>query len=331
MFIRVLKSNQPIVIFIIAILIGLLWLSSFIDPIAMKIPADSLNMPFYDLCSHYIPVNSFMSVMIAFVLVVVQSIVLIQFNKRNIVINYRTYLPAFFYILIASSFIPLQRFNPVLIGSFFIFVAVSFVYTTYRVDYALNNLYLAGFFIAIATLFYAPFAIFIVILWISLLILRPFIGREWVVGILGFLTPVLFVFTFYFVFKEKMLFVYIDRFLQSFILIKQFYSIHLSYYLFFGLIALLILFASYNLIMDMQKKKIKIRKYFILNWWMFFLGVLLFIFFKNVSYEMIFLLAIPISFLFSDYIYSVRKNWVLNSILIIFLASLLYIQINALY
>ena len=104
MFIRVLKSNQPIVIFIIAILIGLLWLSSFIDPIAMKIPADSLNMPFYDLCSHYIPVNSFISVMMAFVLVIVQSIVLIQFNKRNIVINYRTYLPAFFYRLTIHQF-----------------------------------------------------------------------------------------------------------------------------------------------------------------------------------------------------------------------------------
>ncbi|HRW62875.1 MAG TPA: DUF6427 family protein [Bacteroidales bacterium] len=331
MFIRVLKSNQPVVIFIIAIVIGLLWLSSFLDPTAMKIPTDSLNMPFYDFFGRYIPENSFLSVFVAFSLVVIQSVVLIQFNKRNIVINYRTYLPAFFYIIIASSFIPLQRFNPVLIGSFFIFIAISFVYTTYRVDYALNNLYLAGFFIAIATLFYAPFAIFIVILWISLLILRPFIGREWVVGILGFLTPVFFVFTFYFVFQEKMLLVYIDRFLQSFTFIKQFYSIHLSYYLLFGFIALLILFASYNLIVDMQKKKIKIRKYFMLNWWIFFLGALLFILLKNVSYEIIFLLAIPISFLFSDYVYSVRKNWVLNSILTIFLALLFYIQINALY
>jgi len=331
MFIRVLKSNQPVVIFIIAIVISILWLSSLLDPTAMKIPADNLGMPFYDFINSFIPENSLISVLMALVLVIVQSVLLIQFNKRNIVINYRTYLPAFFYIIIASSFIPLQRFNPAVIGSFFIFIAISFVYTTYRVDYALNNHYLAGFFISIAALFYAPFAFFIIILWISLLILRPFIGREWLVGILGFLTPTLFVFTYYFVFQEDKLAVYIERFVQSFDLIKQFSSVQLPYYLLFGFIGLLILFASYNLIIEMQKKKIKVRKYFMLNWWMFFLGILLFIFFKNVSYEIIYILAIPISFLFSDYAYLVRKNWMLNSILIVFFLLLAYIQINALY
>ena len=327
---NILKSNQPFVIILI-ILSGIsLWFYSFIDPIGIAIPSDNMNMPFYDFITGYIAFNSIFSLVITYILVLIQAFLLVQFNKKYILINYRTYLPAFFYVVISSSFVQLHRLNPVIIGTIFIFVAINFIFSTYRTEYALNKLYLAGFFISIASLIWGPLAIFILIILISLSILRPFIGREWIVGILGFLTPFLFVFVYYFVFlEENELVRLIDHFISNFSLIKIFYSLHFSYYIFYGFVVFIITIASYNIVINYQKKKIKTRKYFEINWWLFFISLGLFLIFKNVTYEIIYLMSIPISFLLTDYFYATKKSWYLNGILLILIGSLVYIQIIA--
>ena len=217
-----------------------------------------------------------------------------------------------------------------LIGCIFIFLAIDFIFSTYRTDYALNKLYLAGFFISIASLFWAPFAIFILLIWISLIIVRPFIGREWIVGILGFLTPYLFVFVYFFVFKEQSSLIEIyNRFLINFEFIDYYKIIHQSYYIFYSLLLLIIILASYTIIIDYQKKKIKTRKYFEINLWLFVISMSLFLIFKNIKYEIFYLLGIPLSYLLTDYFYIVKREWYLNTILLLIIGSLVYIQIIA--
>ena len=332
MLANIFKSNQPIVIVLIVIVGLLLWIYSFIDPVSMSIPSDNLGMPLYEFISSRLVYNSSISIGITLFLVLIQAFLLVQFNKRYIVINYRTYLPALFYILIASSFVQLQRLNPVIFGNIFIFFSLFFIFGTYRTDYTLNKLYIAGFFVSIASLFWAPFAIIFLLIWISISILRPFIGREWIVGVLGFLTPYLFVFVYYFVFLEpEQLKLLINTFAENFGFIKNFYHIHYSYYIFYGFLTIVILFASYVIVSNFQKKKIKARKFFEINWWLFFIGLLMFIFLKNVKYEIVYFIGVPISFLLTDYFYSSKRNWYLNSILFILFASVIYIQIIAHY
>jgi len=211
-------------------------------------------------------------------------------------------------------------------------MSVFFILGVYRNDFALDKLYLAGFFISIASLFWAPFAVFFLILVISLIILRPFVGREWVVSILGFLTPYFFVYVYYFVFKSgEKLDMLIANVSDSFKLIKQINQIHFAYYIFYGLIIILIAIASISIIRNFQKKKIRIRKFYTLNWWVFILSILLFVFFENVGYEIIFIIGMPISFLITDYFYAVKRNRYLNSILLILFISITYIQIIAHY
>ncbi|MCB2194304.1 MAG: hypothetical protein KQH79_00495 [Bacteroidetes bacterium] len=329
MLTNILKSNRPAVIFLLIISAIALWLHSFIDPMGIKIPSDNLYIPLNNFMMHYFEVNSLLSVLFVFALVLIQAFLMIQFNKKYILINYRTYLPAFFYILISASFVHLQRINPVIIGGLFIFVSMDFIFNIYRKEYALNKVYLAGFFIAVASLFWAPFMVYILILFISLLILRPFIGREWIVGILGYLTPFLFVFIYYFVFFDQHLESVIDSYKQSLHLIKSFYSLHFSYYIFYCFLAFVIIIASYTIAVNYQKKKIRTRKYFEIYWWLFFISATLFIFFKNVSYEIIYIISIPVAYLLTDYFYTIKKSWFLNLILVMFIGAIVYIQITA--
>jgi hypothetical protein len=327
---NILKSNQPFVIILIILFGAGFWVFSFIDPIGIAIPADNINMPFYEFIAGYIQHNSFLAILITFLLVLLQAFLLVQFNKKYIIINYRTYLPAFFYILLASSFIQLHRLNPVILGTLCVFTAINFIFSTYRSDYALNKLYLAGFFIAAASFFWGPFAVFFIIIWISLSILRPFIGREWIVGVLGFLTPYLFVFVYFFVFLEENELTQLTHyFISNFELFKPFYALHFSYYIFYGFLSLLTIVASYVMVSNYQKKNIKTRKYLEINWWLFVISLGLFVIFRNVTYEIIYIISIPISFLLSDYFYYSKRNSYLNSILLILLGSLIYIQIIA--
>ena len=327
---NIIKSNSPVVLILVLFTGVLMWINSFVNPIGMNIPSDAFNMPLYEMLTIYLGKNDLVSVILSFVFVLIQALLLVQFNKKYILINVRTYLPAFFYILIASSFVPLQRLNPVIFGTLFIFISIHNILDIYRTDFALENLYIAGFFIAIASLFWAPFAVFFLIVFISLVILRPFIGREWLVGVLGFLTPYLFTFVYYFVFLgEERLNDLISIIVENFRIIKVFNQLHFAYYIFYGFLAILIFTASISIIRNYQKKKIRIRKFFEINWWLFFISALLFIFFRNVGYEVIFILSIPISFLLTDYFYIIKRSIYLDSILVILIASIIYIQITA--
>jgi hypothetical protein len=329
MLINILKSNRPGIILFLIFSAVALWVYSFIEPIGIQIPTDDLSMPLYGFIMQHFNTNSFVSVLFTFALVLMQAFLMIQFNKKYILINYRTYLPAFFYILISGSFVHLQRFNPVVLGCLFIYISIDYIFSIYRKEYALNKLYLAGFFIAIASLIWAPFTVFILILFIALMILRPFIGREWIVGVLGFLTPYLFAFVYYFVFFDQYLQGVLDNFTQSFQLIKPVYALHYSYYIFYGFLSLMIIVASYTIAANFQKKKIKTRKYFEINLWLFLISLSLFFVFRNVSYEILYVMSIPLAFLLTDYFYTAKKTWFLNLVLLIFIGSIVYIQITA--
>ena len=330
MLVNTLKSNQPLVIILIIFTSIALWMFSFINPIGINISADTFYTPFYSLIVKVTDYKTSFSVFLTLIVVLLQAFLLVQFNRTYILINYRTYLPAFFYIIIVSSFVHLQSINPVILGTVFIFISINNLFNTYRSDYALNKLYLAGFFIAIASLFWIPFALFVILIWISLLNLRPFIGREWLVGLLGFLTPYLFVFVYYFVFTSgDQIEMLVGSLQQSLKISITFKPLHFSYYILFGFLFLLLILASYTLIANFQKKKIRNRKYYEINWWIFLISFGLLILFESVGYEIIYVLSIPLSFLLTDYFYAIRKSWFLNSVLIVFYLSIIYIQIIA--
>lgn len=64
-------------------------------------------------------------------------------------------------------------------------------------------IYDAGVFLGIAALFYPPFILAFPLLWISLIQLRTFNIREWIVPFTGLLTPVIYAAIFYWWFELK--------------------------------------------------------------------------------------------------------------------------------
>ena len=102
------------------------------------------------------------------------------------------YLPAMSYLLITSLMPGWNQFSaPLIINSLliWIFYRMVLLYNTQKGAAAIFNI---GVLMGIATLFYQPAVVFILLIFFALYIMRPFIIREWLIGLLGVTTPYYF-------------------------------------------------------------------------------------------------------------------------------------------
>jgi hypothetical protein len=128
-------------------------------------------------------------------LLLVEAFIWNSFINRNTLLKQSSYFPAFFLILLSSCRISLISFYPALLASFFLVLALRRIAASYKKESALSNVFDAGLFIGIATLFYPPLVIYILFLWIAILTMRSLIWREWVAAMIGFILPFAFTIT----------------------------------------------------------------------------------------------------------------------------------------
>jgi hypothetical protein len=185
-------------------------------------------------------------------------------------------------------------------------------------------------FIALASLFYFPAIFFFFIIWIALILLRSFNLREWFVPVLGVLFPYLFVFAYYFMADQHSVHDLLMRIESSLFHPTTITHYNLSYYIFYGFLGVLVIISSFSLLGKLSGRKIYIRKFFEIFWWIFLFTLLLFFFDEGVYMEMIYFAAIPLTFLLSDYFNSTRSRVFGNIFLFVFagLIGLIY-YINA--
>ena len=103
-----------------------------------------------------------------------------------------TYLPAMSYILITSLLPEWSLFSaPMLINSMLVWIyyRMTLLYNSTKAASAIFNI---GVAMGLVTLFYQPAVLFVLLIWFSLYIMRPFVIREWLIGLVGFTTPYYF-------------------------------------------------------------------------------------------------------------------------------------------
>lgn len=327
---RSIKSNHPIVIFYIFLLTLLVWGHNFFVPEEFPASLQDNSLSLFQPLFQNLQQHVFVNVLLGGIMVLSIGFIMIGINKKFILINERTYLPAFIFVLLSGSYIVNQGIHPVLPASLLLTLALERIFAIYRRDYNLNRLFLAGVYLGLATIFYIPFVFYFLFIWISLSILRPFLGREWFVPLLGFSAPLWFYFVYVFVFTEQ-LGAYISIIQNAFKFHFYIPETNYHYFGFYAYILLLVLMASFSIVRKFQMKKIRIRKYFEINWWLFVIGMTLFFLIKSTGYAMIIPIAIPIAYLLSEYFYSIRRSWWGNVIVFLLLAGLVYIQLVEFY
>jgi hypothetical protein len=129
---------------------------------------------------------------LSFLLIYSQASLLNRICNSQKILPKQNYLPAMAYVLMTSLLKEWNYFSaPLLINSMLIWIYYRMI-LLYNSNKAATGIFNIGVMMGLVTLFYKPAIVFVLLIWLALFIMRPFIIREWLIGLLGLTTPYYF-------------------------------------------------------------------------------------------------------------------------------------------
>jgi hypothetical protein len=305
MLLKIFRSQSPIQFLLILIALLLLWILP--DGGASMQPPSNFDTGIYKSFSDLFITSSFWSRAVALIIILLQAIILNYLLIKNNLTPKNSLLPSFLLILFYGSTTSAFQLSAPLISSFFIILAVAELASMYELKYAFKESFNSSFFITIASFFYFPSFVFILLPWISFLIYRIVSWREWVISLIGIISAA-FLFSFFYFWNNKLLDVWN--------LITQFYGhperfqIKLSNVeiVIWSVIGLIILSAILNLLNHLNEKVIAIRRKYLVLILLLFISILSFIYANsNYRFHLVFLVS-PVVVILNNALISRKKQ-----------------------
>ncbi len=314
MFLKIFRGTGPGVVFLIFVVALMVWFIPLTQPqYNASFHYDVHPMPLYSLLSETVGANSFIAVSVSFVLLLIISILIVSFNTAVFFINERTFLPGLIYILFSGLFPHFQTLNPVLPAALFLIIALRRIIASYRRGGVSINFFDAGILISVGALFYANLIWFGLIVFIGIAILRTGNPKEIFFAILGLCIPVAITLGILYITGRDISRFFIDFRYNLFAETGDYY---LSRIVISGLFVagLSLLICFFYLISSMNTKKIRSRKTFTELIWILIISATIFFVLPSTSVEIMYIAAIPISYLFAHY-FVMNKRKVLPEII----------------
>lgn len=307
MLLRIFRANYFYNYLLFPIVGALLLLKSFLYP--GIIPTETVTAinpffrPLYDIPLHYS-----VALIINFFVVMIICIQLLYINSAFSFVRERTFLPVYLFMFIVLALPGLHIIQPVFISAVFILQALYSIFLSFEKKKVITNGFNAGFFIGIAGLFYPGLNVLVFLVPSSLYTLKNKIGwREWIASFLGLLLPPLYAFTYYFCTNNVSTFFEIYTHLLSPKDTSVLFQIPVIVY--FSFLAIITIAASFFIMRGYDEKKISTRRYFKILFF-FFITSLLLILIPSVSYELLVITALLLTFLFTNYLtFMLRRFW----------------------
>jgi hypothetical protein len=317
------RSLNPVNILILIAYTVFLRLAIFLN-----IP-EQLNFEFlepYAKLFIQIPLDNSLSpaanIFFATVLVFIQAIIFNRIINNHGLMAKPSYLPALLYITCSSLFLQFLILSPPLICNFLLIWMMDKFLKIGKTPSAMMTMFDIGMIIAIGTLFYFPFIVLLIMLWLSLLLYRSFDWREWVSGFIGFLVIFFFIAVFYYWNNNITQFYQIWR-----PLINKFPSvlkINYSDYIVLIPVGVIMILAALQLRENFFRSFISTRKAFQVLFFMFLTAILSF--YTKPDFRVFhFILAVPPGAVLLAYYFSnAKKRWFYESLFVILVVCIQY-------
>jgi hypothetical protein len=284
----------------------------FLEPYAklfIQIPLDNSLSP---------AANIFFATIVVFI----QAIIFNRVINNHGLLAKPSYLPALLYITGSSLFLQFLILSPPLICNFLIIWMMDKFLKIGKTPSAMMTMFDIGMIIAIGTLFYFPFIVLLVMLWLSLLLYRSFNWREWVSGFIGFLVIFFFIAIFYYWNNNIAQFYQIWR-----PLINKFPSvlkINYNDYIVLIPVGVIMILATLQLRENFFRSFISTRKAFQVLFFMFLTAMLSF--YTKPDFRVFhFILGVPPGAVLLAYYFSnAKKRWFYESLFVILVGSIQY-------
>ncbi len=192
---RKIQWHTPLLLLLIG---GVFWLTGFLDPVCHADLMAADNAPFFRWLSPLIVRFPIASLIIALLLLFGQSFLINHIAAENSFTDRFSALPALIYLLLMSSSPGLISLHPVLLANTFLLLAMNKMFDVYKEHQVMLEVYNVGLLIAVASLFYYPAFMFLLLLLFSLLVYYLFSLRALMAAMIGVFTPFLFLGVYYY-------------------------------------------------------------------------------------------------------------------------------------
>ncbi|MGV8091865.1 MAG: hypothetical protein AB2L24_08385 [Mangrovibacterium sp.] len=325
MILRFLKSNQPYHFILIPVIVLVLWLRSFLSPYFFPFFEGESSMPLYRPVHQLLTELPLISNVIAGILVILLSFMILHLNTVYAFIQIRTFLPSNIFVLIVSGLVSLHTLHPVFFGTFFLLICIDSLFNITENEKANPNSFNPGFYLSVGSLFYLNLIFYLPVVWVAFLLLRK--KREWrdfVMSLIGMALPWLFAFSWYFMTDS------VDELrtviTQNLFTSNLFFQGSVTFQIYLAFLTITTLWCSFFLIGQYDAKKSSTRKYFKIFFVIFAISIMLFFLIPAASQEILVIMAVPLTFLFSNYLISMKSQFLGNLFILVFLGLIIYMQ-----
>jgi hypothetical protein len=154
----------------------------------MPTPTESyLNNPYFFPIAPESTRWQYISAITAFLVLYAFSIFIIKTNTDLMIVESANQTPGFFFVILTGMYINTQRIVPEIIAGILIYIAIIILLYSNKKYKALKNCFNAGLCFGFSILLVNEFIIFLLIIFITLLLIRSFNWREFVSLISGIL------------------------------------------------------------------------------------------------------------------------------------------------
>jgi hypothetical protein len=264
MLTKLFNSNSIFSFFILIIITFVLWAKVFMNDVPMSAPVQA--SPLYNALFRNLGEFSIVCSFIAIAFLFFEALLANYMLSENDLIPRNSYIAAFIYVIISGFFADIIILNPVLMANIFIIAAIWLFLKLYEEHEAYATVFNIGMLTSVASMFYFPSAVFILLIWIGFVLYRMFSWREWFISILGFLFPYIFLASYYY--WNDCLIIKISEYKQALHFINFFdFSPTMYVYIIIAVLGLLLFISVLKLLFIINEKSIRIRKFLLLFIW----------------------------------------------------------------
>jgi hypothetical protein len=187
--IKYFSNNNSIVVVLIPVFVFLHILLDFYFPSFNRVAIGQENLWNLDFSA----LKETNSRILAFVFICVNAILLnFVFNTLSFYDKF-IYLPSILYVLMVFLFPISLHFGEDLVGHLFFILSFYHLLSIQQNEDARNNSFLSALYLGAAATFLPIYIAFFLVIWFGLFTIRPFIWREYILPIVGFIFPFLWV------------------------------------------------------------------------------------------------------------------------------------------
>lgn len=325
MILRTLKSNGPLN-YILFLIIGILfWFVSLRFPFSYNYFEGENKSILFTLFDKITDGYPFIQVLLSLVLMLLTAFLIQQINSRYSLVKARTKLPIAVYIIIVGGITSMHTLHPVYFAAIFTLIGIHSLFSIFNNPNPQLDLFNAGLFLAIGTLFYFNLIVVLPAFLISISSLRRERNlSEYIILVIGFIIPLLFALTFVF---------FTDQLNDAFLSLKNNILTPVNHFKanyplqgFIGILVILTIIASVKMMQQYDSRKVSIRKYYLVLLIIFLFTTFSFVFLPATSQEMLVIGVIPLTFLITNLFTSIESGFWRELLFALLLGSAIFMQ-----